>query len=685
MKSLYSKIFALIIFGILSGSPAFSQYIDWQKKVDRQVLDNSQLGPTDFIVWMAEQADVSEASLLSTKLEKGRYVYYHLSELAERTQVRAMNLIEKQSDLYRSFVVINAIWAKGDAKLIRELASLPEVSRILYNPSVHFDEPVEKKEDDNSNLRAIEWGVAKINANDVWALSGNPQGQGTVVGGQDTGYKWDHAALKLKYRGWNNSSNTLDPNHHWHDAIHQIDTHNSGSNPCGLSIGVPCDDDNHGTHTMGTMVGGEGANEIGVAPQAKWIGCRNMERGWGTPATYTECFNWFLAPTDTLNQNADPDLAPDVINNSWGCPPTEGCTDSTAFAAMQTALNNLKAAGIMVVVSAGNSGSNCQTVDDPAAIFENSFSVGATDSNDNIAGFSSRGPATFNGYNLNIMKPQVSAPGVGVRSSVKNGGYATYDGTSMAGPHVVGAVALMISAKPSLQGQVNDIEDILEVTALDRTTSQTCGGVSGSSIPNNTYGWGRIDVLEAVNNTLAVHFLSFSGIAQKDGNLLFWITEQEVNSNYFEIQRSSNGIDFETIGLVRATGSVIGQHTYQYKDILAKEGITYYRIREVGSDGSASISRIVSLQRSSGESLRISPTLTQEGIRIFGNIEESGIYTISLSSGNAQVVYNQDIELQKGINDLFINWGSLASGVYVFEIRNADWTFKRIEKIIIQR
>ena len=314
-----------------------------------------------------------------------------------------------------------------------------------------------------------------------------------MVAGQDTGYQWDHPALIKHYRGWDGTN--ANHNYNWHDAIHGLNFHNTGDNPCGYDLTAPCDDLSHGTHTMGTMVGDDGAgNQIGMAPGAKWIGCRNMERNWGTPATYAECFQWFLAPTDLNGQNPDPSKSPDVINNSWYCPPAEGCADPLV---LQSVVENLRAAGIVVVCSAGNSGPGCSSIDAPGAIYDASFTVGATDSSDNIAGFSSRGPVTVDGSNR--LKPDVSAPGVNIRSSVPGNGYAGgWSGTSMAGPHVVGVVALLISAHPELKGQVDGIERIIEHTAVPRTNFESCGSVAGTGIPNNTYGWGRVDALAAL-------------------------------------------------------------------------------------------------------------------------------------------------------------------------------------------
>jgi serine protease AprX len=446
-------------------------------------------GEAEFLLVLDEQAELSGAAALPDRDARLRYVRDRLRETARRTQAPLRAELDAAGATYRPFYVVNAMMVRGDRALVERLAARPEVARIAANPRVRQVLPEPTPDVPDSAPAAIEWGVLNVNADDVWTLGYT--GTGIVIAGQDTGYDWDHPALKNQYRGWDGSS--ADHDYNWHDAIH---TNSHGYNPCGANSPEPCDDDSHGTHTMGTMVGDDGgSNQIGVAPGAQWIGCRNMDNGYGTPATYIECFEFFLAPYPISGDplmDGDPAKAPHVINNSWTCPPSEGCD----WTSLQTTVENVRAAGIVVVASAGNSGSTCSTVADPLAIYDAAFSVGATDSSDNIASFSSRGPVTVDGSGRR--KPDVSAPGVSVRSSVPGGGYGWKSGTSMAGPHVVGTVALLWSAVPCLIGNVDATEWIIAHAARPRTTTQTCGGDGPGDVPNNVYGWGIVDALAAV-------------------------------------------------------------------------------------------------------------------------------------------------------------------------------------------
>lgn len=465
-------------------APAFAQPA-WQAKVDPELLATAAWEPVEALVVLAEQADLAAARRLPTKEERGRTVFERLSQTAARTQKPLLELLRSLGLAHRPFWIANFVWVRADLAGLEAVARRAEVAAIEANP--RWEAPAPPLDDapaPPTSPEAIEWNILKVRAEQVWALGFT--GQGVTIAGQDTGYDWDHPALKAKYRGWNGT--TANHNYHWHDAIH------SGGGACGPDSPEPCDDGSHGTHTMGTMVGDDGgSNQIGMAPGAKWIGCRNMDVGDGTPATYSECFQWFVAPTDLAGANPDPTKAPHVINNSWGCPASEGCTTPDI---LRTVVENSRAAGIVVVVSAGNSGSACGTVNTPAAIYEAAMSVGSTTSSDSASSFSSRGPVTVDGSGR--LKPDIAAPGSSVRSSVPGTGYSTFSGTSMAGPHVAGLVALLLSAQPRLAGHVGAIERLIRESAVPRTSTQNCGGFPGANVPNAVFGWGRIDALAAV-------------------------------------------------------------------------------------------------------------------------------------------------------------------------------------------
>ena len=478
------SILSLLLVGAAAPTPN-SPSLPWQAKVDPWVLQTATQGDTEFLVSLASQAGLSQAQSLTTKSEKGWYIFRTLTELASRTQAPLINVLDKLGVEYRPYWVTNAIWVRANMQVIQQLAVRSDVAHIYANPTVAIEAPVQEVPR-YSLPQTVEWNIQKVNADDVWALGDT--GQGVVVGGADTGYAWDHPAIKNQYRGWNGS--TVDHNYNWFDAT---SAHSQ----------TPVDPYGHGTHTMGTMVGDDGgSNQIGMAPGARWIGCRNMDSGGnGTPATYIACYQWFIAPTRVDGTYPNPDMAPDVINNSWGCTYDEGCTSPNI---LLSTVQSVVAAGIVTVHSAGNSGSACSTVSEPAAIYEESFTVGATTSTDGIASFSSRGPVTADGSNR--LKPDISAPGVGVRSSIPGGGYASYSGTSMAGPHVAGLVALLISAKPTLRGQVSQIKSIAEQAAQHIFAT----GCSSAGVPNNIYGWGRIDALAAVQ---ALHSIQLNKVA----------------------------------------------------------------------------------------------------------------------------------------------------------------------------
>ncbi len=501
-----------------------SATVDWQQRVDAVVLDAAALGPTEFFVYLEGQADLSGATSLGTKAEKGRYVYDRLRAVAAQTQQPVIAALEQHGATHRSFWVTNGILAKGDLAAVEAVARLAGVQYVYGVGSGELDRPVPDTPGgaESTNLTTTVFdSIAKVNADDAWSLGF--RGQGAVVASADTGVHWTHEALKSKYRGWDGT--TADHDYNWHDAIHVGDP----ANPCPASSPTPCDDDDHGSHTVGTMVGtgperaGQ-KNEVGMAPDAKWIGCRNMIHGLGVIPTYLECMEWFIAPTKIDGTGADPAKAPHVINNSWGC--VEVCPPP----ALQDTLQASRAAGIFYAVSAGNDGGRagvwiCSSIYHPLARYPEAFTVGATTwTTDTIAEFSSRGPVLLGDPpgQLLLRKPNITAPGVAIRSATaaSDSSYASFNGTSMAGPHVAGLVALIISANPALAGNVDRIEDIIEQTAVPKTKLELCGGDLPTQVPNNTYGWGRIDALAAVQLAAAPDLVVTGMTATADKKLV---------------------------------------------------------------------------------------------------------------------------------------------------------------------
>ncbi|MEY3052571.1 MAG: hypothetical protein RLY31_2356 [Bacteroidota bacterium] len=589
-KGRIMKKILMISMGILQAGWVGAQveHPAWKDKVDVRLWQGvSEGGRLPCIVLLREQADLGEAAFLPGKREKAGYVYRILAETAERTQLPLLSVLLSAGAPVRSFHIVNAVRTEVDLSLLRVLAQRQEVSAIRTDAPVSSAVPV--RTEPGASERSVAWGVTYIHAAEVWAMGYD--GTGVVVAGQDTGYDWDHAALKAGYRGWDAGAMTVSHDYHWHDAIHADNPNSPGTNPCGYDSSEPCDDGSHGTHTMGTMVGDDGgSNQVGVAPGATWIGCRNMEMGWGTITTYLECFEWFLAPTDLSGDNPDPDMAPHVVNNSWYCPLEEGC-DSSNYGMLETAVENLRAAGVVVVASAGNSGPSCETVDHPPAMFAGSLSVGAVNSSGLAAAFSSRGPTLYGGSTYT--KPDLAAPGVNIYSSTPGDNYGNSSGTSMAGPHVAGAVALLLDAVPALAGQPDLVAAYLTDTAVPVTTTDGCGGNTSTTLPNNTYGHGIVHVQHAVDaalTALPLVLLDFRAEPHNGEIHLHWIVSLPGTMNHFETERSVDGVTWVRMG--RQVFRPNSAH-YFFQDGNPPDGTCYYRLRLVDIDGSQSFSPVI--------------------------------------------------------------------------------------------
>ncbi len=515
MKTNKLVVLIAVLAILLSGfsSPATAQAD--LSKVDPRVLDQLAAGgTTEFHVVMAIQADVSGAARLDSKVEKTTYVFNLLKSTAARTQAPLLAQLQAQAVTYQSFYIYNMIAVTAGRSTLEWLASRPEVARIVP-PADARPEPVVqdasgpqpplfKDYGPLNSAASIEWNILRINADDVWNLG--YRGEGMVVASNDTGVDYTHPALVNHYRG-NLGGGNFDHNYSWWDGTGGYQ--------------FPYDYDGHGTHTTGTMVGDDGGeNRIGVAPGAQWIACAGL--GYGGTNTL-ECFEFFLTPWDLTGQNPDPSKAPDSINNSW--------YDPSGYD-YRPIIQNLNAAGIAVIKSAGNNGPSCNSISNPGYVPE-IISTAAFAQGDTIASFSSRGPSAY--YGETILKPEVAAPGVNIRSSVPGGLYdGSYSGTSMAAPHSTALVALIWSAASCLRGDVPATKQIMMDTAQPKVDAQCAPFVDH---PNDVWGWGILDAQAAVQAALAV----CGGTGQLDGTVTDASTQAPIEAVDVLAQASGGG------------------------------------------------------------------------------------------------------------------------------------------------
>lgn len=477
MKKSVLLLFVLLVFGLFFTPGLFStaqmQAIPGvvEAGLREQIVANGQ---GQYLVYLKEQADLNAAYDISDWTARGQYVYQTLWDTATKSQVDLLAYLNSQQGAgdvvaYRSFYIVNAVMVTSGVETLDAVATRPDIAKIEASQTFSIPDPIVLEAP--LAPEAIEWGVTKIGADQVWSTYG-ATGQGIVVANIDTGVQYNHPAVVSQYRG----TTTGNHDYNWFD-------------PAGICAGgTPCDNNGHGTHTMGTMVGDDGgSNQIGVAPGAQWIAAKGCESNSCSDTSLLSSAEWILAPYPVGGTPAQGDASkrPNVVNNSWG-----GGGGDTWYQASVVAW---RAAGIFPAFSAGNSGPSSGTVGSPGDYAE-SFASGATDISDVIASFSSRGPSSL----TTETKPDVSAPGSNVRSSMPTNTYGSLSGTSMASPHTAGCVALLLSISPSLS--ITDIESLLTSTAVDL----------GTAGPDNNYGYGRINCFAAAGQLTPDYTLGVS-------------------------------------------------------------------------------------------------------------------------------------------------------------------------------
>lgn len=370
----------------------------------------------------------------------------------------------------RSFWIVNGLALTAKAQTIRELAERDDVEAIIPDRIVSLGQVPA------ASTTVGRWNLDMVGAPLLWQLGYT--GQGVVVANLDSGVDINHPALAAKWRGGTNS---------WFDAV---------STPPSTR---PFDDNGHGTNTMGVMVAGNTTdNPVGVAPGATWIAAKIFDRnGNGSFSGIHAAFQWLLDP----NGDGSPSDAPRVVNCSWSIDAAGKYNGEFA-----PDIQALTTAGITAVFAAGNSGPLAGTSESPANN-PGAFSVGATNSSDVVTTISSRGPSAFD----NGLYPAVVAPGDTIRTTDLTGGgnfpasYVNADGTSLAAPHVAGGIALLLSINPQLT--TAELQSAVTSAALDL-------GATGA---DNSYGYGRLDIIEAAKKLGLIPAHTPSGDVDGDG------------------------------------------------------------------------------------------------------------------------------------------------------------------------
>ncbi|OAN47231.1 peptidase S8 [Chloroflexus islandicus] len=431
-------------------------------------------GDRVFVV-LREQADVSALATIADYDQRRVAVYRRLTAHAATTQADLRVALDQLGVRYTPFYLVNALEVEADLPLRLWLQSRPEVAVVMPAPHLRplpFS-PLPAT-GDQPPPDEPPWNVTMIGAPEAWALGA--RGAGIIIGQADSGVELEHPELSDAYAG--RTANGVEHAYHWLDPW--------------TGATAPYDLGGHGTHTLATALG----NTVGVAPDAQWIGCVNLARNLGNAPRYLDCMQFLFAPYPPAGdplRDGDPTRGAHVFNNSWGCPQDlEGCAPD----ALQPAVAALRAAGVFVVASAGNDGPACSSLNAPLAIYDDVLTVGAVDADGQLAPFSSVGPVQSDGSGR--VKPDLVAPGVDILSAYPNQSYARADGTSMAGPHVAGAVALLWSANPALIGNITETERILRETARPYTAAdgERCGA-------GNVAGAGILDVAAAVRRAIS--------------------------------------------------------------------------------------------------------------------------------------------------------------------------------------
>ena len=342
----------------------------------------------------------------------GTAVYKALTATAKASQAEAIAVAQAtKGSNPKSYWLTNSLLVTGDAALATKLAALSGVTSVHAQKIYPLVKPVKTSVVIQAAAGDPEWGVEKIGADQVWAEG--ITGQGIVVA-LDRHRRRVHPSGPRRATTAATTTTARSPT-----------TTTGGTRPGSAAASRAT------TSATARTRWARSPAATGLArsrptpasrPARPWIAAKGCEDLGCSSESLLSAGQFILAPTDLEGNNPDPSRRPDVVNNSWG---NDDPNDIFYLETVQA----WRAAGIIPVFSAGNAGEfGCGTAGTPGN-FTQVISLGATDIDDNIAPFSSRGPSP-----TDKVSPNVSAPGVDVVSSVPGGGYASFSGTSMAAP-----------------------------------------------------------------------------------------------------------------------------------------------------------------------------------------------------------------------------------------------------------
>lgn len=470
LTRLLSVILAMAFFSVsvLAQEPLVNENLkpaltgDPDHEVEVYLLLKEQLGEEDLDQMKALREPVSRKALIPALVPA-------LKNIAKTSQAGLVDFLVSSGvdqNSIRRYWIENIVYARVPERLLEELKGRKELLEIGLRTEIQWIESHDEEDKQQSTMQSSvlsEGGLQRINAPFMWR--NGYTGYGTKILCIDSGVDPFHEALDRQ------------------NAWHNRDIEEVWIGTEGEAFTYDCE--SHGTHVIGTSVGLARENEdtIGVAFNAEWMAGNPIGCNVGFPQnTILEMFQWALNPDRNVNTTDD---VPDVINNSWGDFSLGFCSN-----VYRNSLEVLENAGIAVIFSAGNAGPGERTVSPPGNLeinIVNPMTVGALTSSNNIADFSSRGPSRCFINGSRPVKPEVSAPGVDVRSSLPGNRYAEQQGTSMAAPHVAGACLLLMEAFPNLSARV--IKEALYFSARDL----------GAPGEDNDYGRGIIDLERAYN------------------------------------------------------------------------------------------------------------------------------------------------------------------------------------------